>query len=318
MSPTLWIILILVVVAGLIAAIVVVVRVSRETDQILTFDFGSNVFSGEDIEDAFEQSGNLPYSRAFEGRLVRWHAPQLLWCGDKFYRTFEDGPWKWDSRQRYAGAGINCGHYFSLSERGADAEYEHYNLVKTNHELLDVHVRLDSVLDLTYEVNIREVVRHCLSVREEFFNRPVMSFLSMLIDIEEGGTELTDYIGHWARRQGYDGILFFGARAIAPVREIIRDGRDFLMGVNHTPMRFREYRADESYQNLMVFSGPHLVTRILSYSTPSIGAHDNSYWGCASDELDKLLEFDEYYQLERSTSFALIRPWLEDDKGNRL
>src|SRR5690242_17924353 len=79
-------------------------------------------------KEPFDQTGRLPMSRQFSGTFYRWHNPEKFWMGDEFWRTFEDGPWKWEAQQRYAGKNVNCGHYFSVSVEGAEAEARFYHM----------------------------------------------------------------------------------------------------------------------------------------------------------------------------------------------
>src|SRR5688572_10282740 len=111
------------------------------------------------IAKSFERTGRLPYSSRIEGTFYRWHNRDNLFSGKEFCKTFEDGPWKWSAAQRYAGEHLNCGHYFSLAAEGATAEAEFYGMetVKT-HRMLTVTADFESVLDLTYEENLRAVV----------------------------------------------------------------------------------------------------------------------------------------------------------------
>lgn len=76
----------------------------------------------------FPNSGRLPMSTHVVGAFFRWHSPGYYFTGAEFWKTFQDGPWKWADRQRYAGAGDNCGHYFALTEAGATAEAGFYAL----------------------------------------------------------------------------------------------------------------------------------------------------------------------------------------------
>jgi hypothetical protein len=80
------------------------------------FDFDAPIPApGDDLEYPygfipFKQTGALPMSSALTGTVVRLHSSKHLWTGQEFRKTFEDGPWKWSAKQRYAGHGINVAH----------------------------------------------------------------------------------------------------------------------------------------------------------------------------------------------------------------
>jgi hypothetical protein len=61
----------------------------------------------------FTQTGDedLPYSIRLRGKGYRWQQQERVQRGAEFYKMFEDGPWKWKAQGRFAGAGLNCGHY---------------------------------------------------------------------------------------------------------------------------------------------------------------------------------------------------------------
>ena len=61
--------------------------------------------------------GDLPHSIRLDCKFYRFHQKQYFWTGDEFWKTFKDGPWKWDSQQRYAGKNRNPGHFFALNRR---------------------------------------------------------------------------------------------------------------------------------------------------------------------------------------------------------
>jgi hypothetical protein len=49
-----------------------------------------------------------------------------------------------------------------------------------------------------------------------------MEILSALTDEStSGGNTLTNYAGFWAQKQGYDGVMFFGARALKTATVVI-------------------------------------------------------------------------------------------------
>ena len=204
----------------------------------------------------FQATGNLRYSTRLNGTFCRFHEKEHLKLGAEFWESFVDGPWKWASQQRYAGKNLNCGSYFSRSVEGAKAEGNYYEMAFAAYDLLDVEAEFNNLLDLTYEENIRAIFREWLKKPDDPFEEENVQLLLELIDVATGGNRFTDLIGYKAYRAGYSGILFFGARAIEPARKLIEWGwDDDRNGMPTSPQHFRDWRADLSFQNLIVFSG---------------------------------------------------------------
>ena len=70
-----------------------------------------------------------PIIRELTSTLYRFHSaehfrPESLW------ESFLDGPWKWDAQERFAGAQLNCGHFFARDREGARSETAFYGLDK--------------------------------------------------------------------------------------------------------------------------------------------------------------------------------------------
>src|SRR5262249_54858007 len=131
--------------------------------------------------------------------------------GDSFWRNFEDGPWKWDSSGRYAGSGLNPGHYFAFSRQEARSEILHY--VKDEKELneyalLRIEGEVNNVLDLTSVTNLRRLTRELGILNNPF------DVMGQLVTAATGGSYFTDGLGAYAYERGYSGILFFSARNI--------------------------------------------------------------------------------------------------------
>jgi hypothetical protein len=231
----------------------------------------------------FIQTGPLPMSSRLVGTLYRWHNPKYFWSGADFWRTFQNGPRKLSSQERYAGHNINCGHYFALSAKGAAAEAHFYRMDLTRCRLLEVEISLESVLDLTHEDNIRQIgLSGAIENPEAFGDDFFMGTLSHLLASERGGNGLTDYIGCKALRDEYDGVLFFGARALQAFPDLewqIFKRRDIGMGIPLVPSIFYEMRKEHSLKNLVVFSGRVLTTKILRYRMPPNDYVDNLYFG---------------------------------------
>jgi hypothetical protein len=302
--------LLVLLILAIVALVVVVlaVRAFRSSYASAPSDLSLSEEAVEDIEAAmgkktvFTQTGRLPMSRTFKGSLFRWHDPRFCEGATKFWQTFQDGPWKWEAQQRYAGKDLNCGHFFALSAAGATAEAEFYKMALLDCRLLRVEVELDAVLDLTYEDNLltiaKDFIQDAALLDRDFF----MDILSLLLDDSKGGNDFTDYVGRWAHQNDYEGVLFFGARALAQFEDLkwqIEHGRDERMGIPVAPGHFLKMRREPSLMNLVVFSGTRLTTRARSYQLPPVGEVANPYFGWSESELDKLLVYNSDFQQER-------------------
>jgi hypothetical protein len=252
----------------------------------------------------FHQTGRLPMSRSISGECFRWQNPKHFWGGNDFWKTFEDGPWKWAAQQRYAGAKLNCGHYFSMSPEGATAEAKFYGMETSHLLLLKFTGQADAVLDLTYEDNLIEVSKLMFKNPEALDDASyLMMVLSFLVDPSQGGSNATDWMGYWASSRGYDGILFFGTRALEAYPELrhqIDHGRDWSMGMDNTPFHFWTMRSRIDLYNLVMLSGSSVIRDIRTVQLPggTIPEH-NQYFGIAEDELDRLFTYNKAFQDEQ-------------------
>jgi hypothetical protein len=164
--------------------------------------------------------GTLPMSVFLRATGERYHSRAHLYTGEEFWKTFMDGPWKWDAQQRFAGAGLNTGHYFAFRD-AAHRELSHYaaTIDTSQYDVLAVKAEIDNILDLTSwehmstistEIGISEMDRRLVP--------------GMLVCEESGGNWLTDAFGLYAHRNGYSGIVFYSARALDPTdRGILLD-----------------------------------------------------------------------------------------------
>jgi hypothetical protein len=248
----------------------------------------------------FPQTGSLPGSRRIETTLVRYQNPKYLALGPDLWQTFVDGPWKWELQQRYAGRHFNCGHFFALAAEGAQAEADYYRLKYADYDLLEVHAAFDDILDLTYEHNIHQAFREWIVADDDPLDFSYLQLLRMLVEIEEGGGRYTNQIGHLACRAGYQGILFFGARAIEPVREMINYGyNDDRMGLVTVHQKFREWRREPSFKNLVIFSGFNVTRSIRSLRLNQRERISNTLHRVDIQTLDALTEYNSEYQAEK-------------------
>jgi hypothetical protein len=298
----------LVIVIAVLALIVVLRWSFRSVLADWNWDLGdpNRIWTPEE----FPNTGTLPMSTKLSGRFLRYHNPAHYHRGAAFWKTFEDGPWKWDDQQRYAGKDHNCGHYFALTEPGARAEANFYDMDFRRHRLLSARFDCAAVLDLTYEENLRKIVLHAYRDPENISSRHFfVTVLSRLTDATRGGVPLTDFLGRWAMRNGYDGILFFGARALQgnpELKSYIDHGADEQMAGPVVHGYFYDMRQDDNLKNLVVFSGAQLTSAIEVCRLGDDPPDDNPYHGASAATIDALLEFNADYQAERVGKFFYL------------
>ncbi len=276
------------------------------------------------------EDGDRPRSVKVEGKIFRWHGSQYAPNDDPqtFRAAFEDGPWKWDTQSRFAGAGINPGHYFGLTVEGAMAEATYYaNAKRIPRDLILVtlHVRLENVLDLTQKQTIVDVVEESMDVDVEVTHGKVAS---ILFEAGKGGNGVTDYVGYRAHREGYDGILFFGARAIPELsRWTIENARPDEW-FNNDFDNIRALRRNRNFINLVIFSGARLVSASRTYQwsgllrrfwgrTPGV-VRVNPYFGWTEPRLLDLSNYGSDYQDSRSRGFFLSKPRLGPETASEI
>jgi hypothetical protein len=262
----------------------------------------------------FPNTGRLPLSTRVAGTFVRWHKPAYYFPGDQFLRMFEDSQRKWDEKQRFAGAGDNCGHYFALTESGARAEAAFYGMNLSEYRLLTADFDCDGVLDLTYERNLLAIGEQAFSSFGDIHPRHrLVSILSFLVDPSQGGTPFTDFVGHWASRSGYDGILFFGARAIsrfADLQNYIDKGADEGMAGPVVHGYFHEMRQNDDLKNLVIFSGARLTAKVSTSRLQPDGPVANPYYDASDADIDAKLTYPAAFQDEKgSESFYRGKPF---------
>jgi len=169
----------------------------------------------------------------------------------------------------------------------------------------------ESVLDLTHEDNLLEVSRMAIKNPEVLPDETyLVELLSALTDESKGGgNALTNWIGYWAQTQGYDGILFFGARALKSHPELwfqIRHGRgDRGLFSGLTYLYFEQLRRSYDLINVVYFSGANVATNVRQYAFPSDGElTDNELFGKSIDDIDPLLTYRQDYQASRTGRFT--------------
>jgi hypothetical protein len=261
----------------------------------------------------FQNTGDadLPFAVRLKGGAYRWHSANRVQYGPDFYKMFVDGPWKWEAQGRFAGKNINCGHYFGLSVAAANEESQYYGTDLKTAVLIEIEGETSRVLDLTHP----EVIKY---VFEDFVDSSgVMALfyypmLQKLIEQSKGGNQVTDYVGWQAKKLGYDGILFYSARAMAYVTKY-RFNRNLEWTTYQNA--FYEMRRNPALLNVVLFSGVKLVNGIKSIrigdgSEPM----QNPYFRLGTEKVSEMFgRYGEAYQDERNP-LTLTRPiYLPDE-----
>jgi hypothetical protein len=264
--------------------------------------------------ESFQQTGKLAMSIKLAGSFVRWHEPKYYYRGTEFWKTFQDMPRKWDSQERFAGKGHNCGHYFALTRTGATAEANFYKMNIAEKRLLSADFASDAILDLTFEENLLAIAKLAISNPEKISDRHFfVTILSYLTDDSKGGVPFTDFVGNWASRNGYEGLLFFGARALAQhsyLKQYIDTGSDDGMMGPVVYTYLKDMRKNAALKNLVIFSGSRLTSLIKISQLQPDPPDANPYYGAPDSEIDALVDFKTDYQEEqRDKGFYLPRPF---------
>ena len=247
----------------------------------------------------FEKDDIPPYlATRVRGTGVRYHSRAYFGYDSEFWKTFEDGDWKWKSSERYVPRNLCCAHYLARSARGARAEARAYGISAPARALLEVRLNLENMLDLRSEANIIYVARQVL---EDIPNH-VVHLLRMLVYPAKGGNALCDEIGYWAMTHGFAGVLYFNARAIDRHRDSFSGTGDAQWGINVSRNVFRTLRKDLSCQNLAVLSGLNLVRSISSYRFDRGQWTENVWYNSDPEELDKVVRYGSEHR----------RRWMED------
>jgi hypothetical protein len=269
-------------------------------------------YDWEDVAPLFRTArlvsvGTMPMSlRCTEATLFRLHQPAHFHHGKDFWKTFENGPWKWSARQRYSGGNINPGHFFTLFGPSAVVELGHYTSDLEGYGMLKIQGPLDNIFDLT---DWRNIMVACQAMG---VSGPATEIILDLVNVETGGNELTDAIGYYAYRRGYAGVVFFSARTMdAGQRSSLASMSDVLAEAYYLDMM----KADMHRLCVVLFSGSQMVRRIKRYSFAGENWINNPYFGAAAEELDGLTQYNESYQASmfrmrfRGDFVPKIVPW---------
>lgn len=159
--------------------------------------------------------GSLPESLKLKDvSLYRYQAKKYLELGTTWYRMFWDVDRKWNAQNRYSGEDISSGHYFSVSAGGALAELNAYGGNVEDNELLRFDISIDNLLNLTDRTTLTSFHnKHFQGTKDWHW----AIILNALVNQEKGGNTFNAFAGQKALLDGYDGVVFFGARALTSI-----------------------------------------------------------------------------------------------------
>jgi hypothetical protein len=223
-------------------------------------------------------SGTMPDSIRVKGRVYRYNPRARHQAGEDFWRLFVDGDWKWNIQQRYAGAHVNPGYYFTFAKEAAAIEIGHY--IQRSGEPLDVfdllavEGEIDNILDLT---NLETIGKAALA---RGVDQDPLDTLLELLEEADGGGDMTDRLGHYGFREGYNGIVFFSARTVVGDHRagLERSSPSDLVRFQSLELVYQPMRRDVMRMCLVVFRGATLLRSIKCYSYNEEPMQDNPFW----------------------------------------
>ncbi len=220
--------------------------------------------------------GSLPMSVRVRGKAYRFHSRKYFFEDASFHLNFVDDERKLYRRERFAGPGMNTGHYFAFSAKNAAEERGHYGAFRETHGLLVVEGEMDKILDLTSAYFLDEVRKEVVPELPRTF------FLYNLVSTPSGGTDTSFMTGQYAVKKQYNGILFYSARTLETgAREWMESpGSDFAKYWGIEAMSLNVFQ-----KCLVAFSGALLVSSIRKYSFDSKGFKINPYFGRNPEEI---------------------------------
>jgi hypothetical protein len=236
--------------------------------------------------DVSDTSAALAQSKSIAGTFCRWHLKSLVPTVVPLWRTFLDDAEKWSRQGRFAGSDKNCGHFLALSEKVAAAEARHYDVDLAQCALVAVRAHLDRMLDLTTIAGRRLAF-------EAVVDKPDASdpfIAEEIIEEPTGGTVLTDRIGYWAAKNGYEGILYVAPRAVwEPERKAVENTR-FRKPWDYDLFSWyeQEFR-DHLELNAVVFRGRHLLKQISQFRVADGKWIDNELFGLPEADIEAKL-----------------------------
>lgn len=267
-------------------------------------------------------AGTLSMSVKLRGSAYRYQPKAHLHHGEEFFRLFEDGDWKWQGQQRYAGATedgkgakINAAHFFAFTPSCAKLEIGNYLSEEqlAEYALVEVDGELDDMLDLTSIENVRAVAKamHVTGNIHDIFKE--------LLSLRSGGNKFTDVFGHYASSRGYNGIVFFSARALSQDHaQQVRESKywdevmeDYVKGFVYEEMASRFDRMCSA-----VFSGSLLTRSIKRYRFDDGPWEVNPYHGWSEEALDKKLTYNGDFLQQVKDRVSYIVPAKESESDD--
>jgi hypothetical protein len=249
--------------------------------------------------------GSLPFSLNLSGKAFRWHRKDRSHRGEDFWKNFQEGEWKWDAQQRFAGKGGNIAHYLSFFDLTAKKELAHYVQPDKYHEywLLHILAHVDNVLDLT------DV--HAFSNLAAHFNRTGLKreiepcdLVSLSLEMSEGGGTISNWIGMYAEHAGYNGILYLSIRALSESDQRYIAGE---MNKNLFVMATEHIFEDPLHFNVAFFSGAKLITSIEKYHFSERYEPRQQLWADNPDFRKDPKNLPGFDELSREERVARIR-----------
>lgn len=230
---------------------------------------------------------------------------------------FWDTERKWSAHNRFAGQQTCPGHFFSLDPAGALAELNAYGVEPKNYEeyaLLRFDMSLNNVLDLTDWYCLPWFYKKHFSGDTDSMHWEQL--LDALLEQQLGGDSHNDFAGQKALLDGYNGIVFFGARSLGSLwpnpgsLKFDRGGslgsRDLdLIGLN-----YGEMRADPKYINVVLYFGHNVVraTRQISFENIVVG---NQLFQAPYSEIDHRFLIDPDRPADEDLTYDSLRDRVE-------
>ena len=273
-------------------------RLKKNFEIVPDLELGDIDFGGEapPIATSFRQTGRLPRASRIEGVFSRFHSKKWTFHGPEFHQNFEDSERKWERRDRYADANIQCGHFFGCTTRATEAEAKAYRLNRAESHFFEAEMTLDGVLDLTYEENLDWMLG-------QIFHNPEKLGRSYF-------TKLIEFIHH--------GIRFFGSRALRQYETTWQMNPEDPLIYDVEQATFPEMRADLDLQNIVLFSGALVTQQVKRYRLDGAGWRDNPLYGMPFSDLDRVLKYPSDFQDARRKEYLIQRIQLGDGRGEPI
>ena len=269
------------------------------------------------IATSFRQTGRLPRASAISGVLSRFHSKDWLFHGGDFHRNFEDSERKWAQNDRYAAKDIQCGHYFGCSTRATEAEAKAYRMDRNRYRFFESEMTLDGILDLTYEENIDWLLPQIFE-NSELLGTSYFNKLIELLNHQKGGDLVNSFAGYIARRDGYDGIRFFGARALREYDTSWQMNPEDPLIYAIERMAFPRMRENPDLQNVVLFSGALTSRKVQRYRVDGGAWQANPLFDIPETELDRVLRYPGAFQEERLQDYLIVRTKLVEGRGEPI